>query len=94
MHVGCDSNWHEMVEVEAHFCCSVYIVKYHPDGSVESLKAWLVAKGYTQIYGVDYMKTFTPIARLNSVRIHIFLAVYRQWLNQLDIKNIFLHGNL
>jgi len=57
-------------------------------------KAQLVTKGYTQSYGVDYMETFSPLAWLNSVRILISMAVNRQWLMyQLDIKNIFLHGD-
>jgi len=57
-------------------------------------KAQLVAKGYTQSYGVDYMETFSPVAWLNSVRILISMAVNRQWpMYQLDIKNIFLHGD-
>ena len=76
-------------------CRWVYTVKYHPDGSVDHLKAWLVAKGYTQTYGVDYMETFSPVARLNSVRIFISVTVNRQWpMYQLDIKNAFLHGDL
>jgi len=49
--------------------------KYHPNGLVECLKAQLVAKGHTQTYGVDNMETFSPLTRLNSVRILISVAV-------------------
>ena len=39
-------------------CCWVYIVRYLPNGSIECLKVRLVAKGYTQTFGVDYAETF------------------------------------
>ena len=52
-------------------CRWVYTVKYLPDGSVKCLKACLVAKGYTQTYGVDYFETFSPV----SVRILLSVAI-------------------
>ena len=49
-------------------------MKYLPDGSIERLKAHLVAKGYAQPYDVDYAETLSLIAKISSVRILISLA--------------------
>ena len=54
--------------------CWVYIVKYLLDGSIESLKAHFVAKGYTQTYGIDYVETFSPVTKNVSIIILISLA--------------------
>ncbi|RDY11992.1 hypothetical protein CR513_03284, partial [Mucuna pruriens] len=43
----------------------------------------------------DYEETFAPIAKMNTVRVIISLAAHFSWnLQQFDVKNAFLHGDL
>uniref|UniRef100_A0A2N9HB54 Integrase catalytic domain-containing protein n=1 Tax=Fagus sylvatica TaxID=28930 RepID=A0A2N9HB54_FAGSY len=76
-------------------CKWVYKIKTRSDGTVDRYKACLVAKGFTQEYGIDYEETFPPVARLSSVRTLIVVSTSRHWpLFQMDMKNAFLNGEL
>ncbi|KAL0546617.1 hypothetical protein IC582_016529 [Cucumis melo] len=69
-------------------CKWVFFIKVNLDGIVARLKARLVAKGYAQTYGIDYSYTFSPIAKLTSIRLFLSMATTHNWpLHQLDIKN-------
>ncbi|KAK4403247.1 Retrovirus-related Pol polyprotein from transposon RE2 [Sesamum angolense] len=89
----------ELVEVPPNAdivaCRWVFTLKFRADGTLERYKARLVAMGFTQTYGVDYFETFSPVARLNSIRVLFSLAVNFSWpMYQMDIKNDFLYGDL
>ncbi|KAJ8504938.1 hypothetical protein OPV22_005824 [Ensete ventricosum] len=73
----------------------IYKKKIKVDENIETYKARLVTKRYRQRQGVKYDETVSPIAMLKSIRITLAIAAhydYEIW--QMDVKTIFLNGNL
>jgi hypothetical protein len=56
-------------------CRWVYRTKFTSEGVVEHHKYHLVAKGFSQQEGIDYTKKFSPIAKMNSVRLILSLVL-------------------
>jgi len=73
----------------------VYKAKGYAQGEVERYKAWLVAKGFSQIVGQDYDEIFAPVVRYDSLRLLLVLSACKGWRPwQLDVKTAFLNGIL
>jgi hypothetical protein len=82
-------------EVKPVGCKWVYKIKCDSKGNVERFKARLIAKGFTQKEGVDYNETFSPVSKKDSFRIVMALvAHYDLELHQMDVKTVFLNGDL
>jgi hypothetical protein len=70
----------------------VYKIKTNCNGSIERYKVRLVAKGYSQQYGMDYEETFAHVAKMTTIITLIAVALILQWhISQLDVKNVFLN---
>ena len=73
----------------------VFRTKFKDDRSIDRFKAHLVVKGFTQILGQDFEKTFSPV--IKQTRVHLILSTVVTWnwtIRQPDIKNAFLRGHL
>ena len=93
-----NGTWEEFVLPEGANLVStkwVFTIKTKSDGSVERFKARLVARGFSQEYGIDYTETFAPTVRIDTLR--IFLAIVAKLdleCCHFDIKNAFTESQL
>jgi len=56
---------------------------------------WLVAKGFTQKHGIDYFDTYSPIARISTIRLLIAITtIYKLVTHQIDVKITLLNEEL
>jgi hypothetical protein len=73
-------------------CKWMFKKKLKPNGTIDKYKAWLIAKGYTQKEGEDYFDTYSPVARMTTIRVLFFLAAsYGLLVHQMDVKITFLN---
>ena len=60
-------------------CKWIYKRKRGIDRKVETFKAWLVMKGYTQNEDFDYEDTFSPMAMIKSIRILLSIFAHKDY---------------
>lgn len=73
----------------------IFRVKYMSSGEIERFKARLVIKGFMQTYGVDYLEVYSPVVRLETLRILLTLAaVWDYEAHQMDVTTAFLNGDI
>lgn len=65
------------------------------DAETIRFKVRLVARGFTQVEGVDFTEVLSPVVKHTSIRILLALTAFHDWeLHQLDVKTTFLHRDL
>ena len=73
----------------------VFRIKKNAAGKIERYKARLIAKGFTQVFGVDYYNTWAPVAKLGLIRLLLATAVQHGWpINMFNFHSAFLNGKL
>ena len=76
-------------------CKWIYKIKRDAHGAITRYRARLVARGFTQVHGTDYLDTYAPVTRLETIRLLFALAVEKDWeIRQIDVKTAYLHGEL
>ncbi|KAE9282703.1 hypothetical protein PF008_g27586 [Phytophthora fragariae] len=73
----------------------VFRVKYLANGEVDRFKARVVIKGFMQVYSVDYLEVYSPVVRLEALRVLLTLAaVWDYEVHQMDVTTAFLNGKI
>lgn len=73
----------------------VFAVKFRNDGNIDKFKARLVARGFSQRFGIDYNQTYSPTVRPESLRLLFAIAVEMDYhIHQVDVSTAYLNGEL
>lgn len=70
-------------------------IKRKPNGQIDRYRARLVARGFSQIYGLDYNETYAPVVNATSIRLlFAYASIEKLKIAQFDVKTAFLYGDL
>ena len=76
-------------------CRWVFTIKYTPTGLIDQFKARLVAQGFSQVPGDDYLETFSPTIRGESLRILLALGASEDLeIRQIDVVSAYPRSKL
>ena len=76
-------------------CKWVLHIKKDVAKKIKCYKAQLIAKGFTQVYGMDYYETFTPVTKLASIYTILTIPAHNNWpIDMFDFHSTFLNGKL
>ena len=74
-------------------CKWVFKTNFVVDGFPMKYKEILVTNGFSKFQGIDYNETFSPVAKMDSIRLVLAIASSKQWeVHNMDVKSAFLHG--
>ena len=73
-------------------CKWVFKTKFDADGSPLKYKEILVAKVFSQVQGIDYNDTFSPMPKMDSIRLVLAIVASKHWeVHHIDVMSDFLH---
>ena len=74
-------------------CRWTYMLKKDLSSNIICYKARLIVQGFSQVPGIDFFDTYTPVAKMATIRTVLAFAARRDYkIHQVDIKNTFLNG--
>ena len=74
-------------------CKCVYRNKVAADALYIKYKVRFVSKGFSQFQGVDYIDTFAPVSKMDSIRLVLAFVASKRWeVHHMDVKSYFIHG--
>jgi len=76
-------------------CKWVFKTKHDANGNIVRFKARLIARGFSQAYGIDYFETYAPVAKLTTYHVIFALTALEQWeIHGMDVITAYLLGLL